>query len=52
LIADGVATEAQLVKLHADIEAEIADAQEFGLASPFPSADEMRRDVFAEEIAA
>lgn len=52
LIADGHATEEQLAKLQEDIEAEIKDAQEFGLASPFPSADELRRDVFAEEIAA
>jgi pyruvate dehydrogenase E1 component alpha subunit len=52
LIADGHATEAQLDQLQSDIEAEIADAQEFGLNSPFPSADELRRDVFAEEIAA
>ncbi|NML05780.1 thiamine pyrophosphate-dependent dehydrogenase E1 component subunit alpha [Sphingomonas sp. G-3-2-10] len=52
LIADGHATEAQLDRLQSDIEAEIADAQEFGLNSPFPSADELRRDVFAEEIPA
>jgi TPP-dependent pyruvate/acetoin dehydrogenase alpha subunit len=52
LIADGAATEEQLVKLTADIEAEIADAQEFGANSPPPSTDELRRDVFAEEMPA
>ena len=34
------------------IEAEVEDAQEFGLASPPPSVDELRRDVFAEELPA
>ena len=52
LIAEGHATEEQLAAMQADIEAEVADAQEFGLASEFPSIDELRRDVFAEEIAA
>ena len=52
LVAEGHATEDQLAKLKADIEAEVADALEFGLASPFPSVDELRRDVFAEEIPA
>jgi pyruvate dehydrogenase E1 component alpha subunit len=52
LIAQGHASEEQLTKLQADIEAEILDAQEFGMASPYPSADELRRDIFAEEIPA
>ena len=52
LIAEGHATEEQLAGMQAAIEAEVADALEFGLASPFPSTDELRRDVFAEEIAA
>ncbi len=52
LIADGHASEDQLAKMQADIEAEVADAQEFGMNSPFPSADELRRDVFEQEIAA
>jgi TPP-dependent pyruvate/acetoin dehydrogenase alpha subunit len=52
LVAEGHASEEQLAKLQADIEAEVADAQEFGLASPLPSVDELRKDVFAEEIAA
>jgi pyruvate dehydrogenase E1 component alpha subunit len=52
LIDGGVATEEQLAKLQADIEAEVQDAIEFGQASEPPSVDELRRDVFAEEIAA
>ncbi|MEG3143667.1 thiamine pyrophosphate-dependent dehydrogenase E1 component subunit alpha [Sphingomonas sp. RT2P30] len=52
LIEQGHASEEQLAKLQADIEAEILDAQEFGMASPYPSADELRRDIFAEEIPA
>jgi pyruvate dehydrogenase E1 component alpha subunit len=52
LIAEGHANEAQLAKILADIETEVADAMAFGMASPFPSADELRRDVFAEEIPA
>ena len=52
LIAEGHATEGELVLMQADIEAEIADAQEFGMNSPLPDVAELRRDVFAEEIAA
>jgi acetoin:2,6-dichlorophenolindophenol oxidoreductase subunit alpha len=52
LIADGHASADQLDKLTADIEAEVADAQEFGMNSPFPDVAELRRDVFAQEIAA
>ena len=52
LIADGHASEAQLAKMQADIEAEIADAEEFGMNSPFPDVAELRRDVFAEEMPA
>lgn len=52
LIADGIATEEQLAAIEAEIEAAIDKAVEFALASPFPDTDELRRDVFAEEIAA
>ncbi len=45
-------TEAELDKIVADIDAELDAAAEFALASPFPSADELRIDVFEEEIAA
>ena len=52
LIAEGHASEDQLTTMQANLEAEIADAEEFGMNSPVPSVDELRRDVFAEEIAA
>ncbi len=45
-------TEAELDKIVADIDAELDAAAEFALNSPFPSADELRIDVFEEEIAA
>ena len=52
LIAEGHASEESLAKMQADIEAEVADAQEFGMNSPLPDVAELRRDVFAQEIAA
>lgn len=52
LIDTGVATEEQLAELQAKIEAEVQDAIDFGTASEPPSVDELRRDVFAEEIPA
>jgi pyruvate dehydrogenase E1 component alpha subunit len=52
LIADGVATEEQLQELQQKIEAEVKDAIDFAMASQPPSTDELRRDVFAEEIPA
>lgn len=50
LLSEGHASEDQLAKLQADIEAEVEDAMEFGLASAFPTTEELRRDVFAQEI--
>lgn len=52
LIAEGHASEEQLAKMVSDIEAEVADAQEFGMNSPVPDVAELRRDVFEQEIAA
>lgn len=52
LVAEGHATEEQLAQMQTDIEAEVAEAQDFGMNSPVPSLDELRRDVFAEEISA
>ena len=52
LIASGVASEEQLAEMQAAIEAEVDDAIEFALACEFPGVEELRRDVFAEEIAA
>lgn len=52
LIADRIATEAELAAMEAEIEAQIDDALAFALASPWPEADALRSDVFAQEIAA
>ncbi len=52
LLASGAATEAQLEAMQAAIEAEVDDAIEFAMACEFPGVEELRRDVFAEEIAA
>jgi acetoin:2,6-dichlorophenolindophenol oxidoreductase subunit alpha len=52
LIAEGHATEESLGEMQTALEAEIAAAQEFGTNSPLPSVDELRRDVFAQEMAA
>lgn len=52
LIDEGHATEDELVALQEAIEREVEDARDFGLASEPPELDELRRDVFAEEIAA
>jgi TPP-dependent pyruvate/acetoin dehydrogenase alpha subunit len=51
LIADGIATEDQLATMESIIENEIDEAVEFALESPFPGIDELKRDVFAEELA-
>ncbi len=52
LIDDGMASEEQLDAMKAAIEAEIEEAREYGMASEPPSVDELRRDVFAEEMPA
>ena len=52
LIADRIATDAELAELEAEIEAQIDDALGFALASPWPEPDALRSDVFAQEIAA
>lgn len=51
LIETGVASEDQLAAMEAGIEAEIDEAVEFALASPFPGVEELSRDVFAQENA-
>lgn len=51
ILAQGIATEADLSKIEAQIEADLDEAIEFALASSFPDVDELRRDVFAKEIA-
>lgn len=52
LLDEGLATEDQLEEMKAAIEAEVKEAQEFGLASELPSTQELRRDVYAEEMPA
>lgn len=52
LLDDGIATEQQLEEMKAKIEAEVQEAIEFGMNSELPSTDELRRDVFAQEIPA
>lgn len=52
LIADRLATEEELASIEADIEAKIDDALEFALASPWPEPDELRFDVFEQEVVA
>ena len=37
--------------MEADIESQIDEAVEFALASEFPGMEELKRDVFAEEMA-
>ncbi|MFC4295001.1 thiamine pyrophosphate-dependent dehydrogenase E1 component subunit alpha [Novosphingobium tardum] len=52
LIAEGIASEAELAAIEAEVEARIDAAVEFALASPFPELDELTRDVYAEGEAA
>ena len=52
LLQAGIATEAELSALEADIEAQITAAIDFALASPWPEPDDLRHDVFADEVMA
>ncbi len=52
LIDSGIADEAQLAAMEAEIEAALDDAVDFALASDFPDPVELTRDVFGEEVAA
>ncbi|MEN9392569.1 MAG: hypothetical protein RLZZ104_912 [Pseudomonadota bacterium] len=52
LMLDHQFTEAELDAIVGQIEAELDAAAEFAFNSPFPGADELRIDVFEEEIAA
>lgn len=51
LLAEGIATEEQLAAMEAEIETAIDEAVEHALASPFPGVEELKRDVFAAEMA-
>jgi pyruvate dehydrogenase E1 component alpha subunit len=48
LIAEGVATEAELEKIDNDAKAEAETAAEFAEASPFPTPDDIQKDVYWE----
>ena len=50
LVADGYAAEEDLAALEKDVAAAIDQAVEFALASPFPDADENRRDIYRDEV--
>ena len=52
LLADGIATEAQLADIESEILLAIDHAVQYALGSPYPEADELRRDVYAEEVMA
>lgn len=48
LLDEGTASEEELLAIEADIDAEVAAAEEFALASDWPDASELVSDVFAE----
>jgi pyruvate dehydrogenase E1 component alpha subunit len=52
LIDEGIATEEQLAAIDAELEKQIDAAIDAAVNAPYPTADEIRRDVFAEEIPA
>jgi len=52
LIADRIASEDELAAFEAEVEGQIDEALEFALSSPWPTADDLRFDVFEKEIAA
>lgn len=49
LITEGIASEDELAAMEAQIEADIDEAVEYALASPFPGVEELSRDIFAQE---
>jgi pyruvate dehydrogenase E1 component alpha subunit len=51
LIADGVALEKQLLEIEERVDRDIREAIDFALASPYPDLVELRRDVYAAEVA-
>ena len=52
LIENGMASENQLAAMEAAIVREVEEAEAFAFASPIPDLSELRRDVYAEELAA
>ena len=51
LVSDGIASEDALVAIEKEIEAQIDAAVTAAFEAPFPDASELKRDVFAQEIA-
>ena len=51
LIADGIASEEELLAMEAQHEAALDEAVEYALAGAFPEIEELKRDVFAQEMA-
>jgi pyruvate dehydrogenase E1 component alpha subunit len=51
LVSEGIASEDALAAIEAAIEVEIDTAMNAANAAPFPDVSELKRDVFAEEIA-
>jgi TPP-dependent pyruvate/acetoin dehydrogenase alpha subunit len=51
LIAEGHATEAEIAQIESDIAARLEDAVAFAMDSAFPDVTELKRDVYATEIA-
>jgi len=51
LLDDGLMREDQVAAMEAEIEDAITEAVEYAIASPWPVPDDLRFDVFAEELA-
>ena len=51
LVAEGIASEDAIAAIEADINKQIDDALAAAMAADFPDVAELKRDVFAEEIA-
>ncbi|MFK4794001.1 thiamine pyrophosphate-dependent dehydrogenase E1 component subunit alpha [Sphingobium sp. ZW T5_29] len=51
LLSEGIATEADLVAIEKEVDSRIVAAIEAAMAADFPDVAELKRDVFAEEIA-
>ena len=51
LISEGIATDTELAAIESGIESALDDAVEFALASAYPGAIEIKRDVYATELA-
>jgi pyruvate dehydrogenase E1 component alpha subunit len=50
LIAEGIASEAELAGIESAIEEEISSAVDFAMSAPYPELIELQRDVFALEL--